>query len=259
MESFLEGLTFPIISETQKCELNAPISKEEALLALKSLQLGKTPGPDGLSCEFFKEFRHLLINPSLEMLNQSFVSGILPRSLREADITLMLEKGKCPEDCSAYRPTAILNQNLKIISEILALRLEKVLPFIVKEDQMGFVKGRSSSQNVIRLINIISLCQTQELDGMVVSLDAEKALTVSNGLTFFLSNTNLTSGKTSLNGLNFHTINPWLLLLPIAIDQTASHFNLSGLPSQVCPFCACSGASGGGNKTGSIIKGHTCW
>ncbi len=114
-----------------------------------------------VSCDFYKEFSHLLINPFLEVLNQSFVSGILPHSLREADITLILKKGKCTVDCSGYRPIALLNQDLKILSKILALRLEKVLPFIVKEDQTGFVKGRS--HNVRRLINIINLCQTQEL------------------------------------------------------------------------------------------------
>lgn len=38
------GLTLPTISDAQKCELNAPISREEALLALKSLQSGKAPG-----------------------------------------------------------------------------------------------------------------------------------------------------------------------------------------------------------------------
>lgn len=49
MESFLGGLNLPAISDAQKCELNASISREEALLALKSLQSGKAVGPDGLS------------------------------------------------------------------------------------------------------------------------------------------------------------------------------------------------------------------
>ena len=175
MESFLGRLTLPTISDSQKRELNAPISREEALLALKSLQSGKAPGPDGLSSEFYREFQDVLLDPLLEMLDHSFITDSLPQSLREADITLILKKGKSPEDCSGYRPIALLNQDIKILSKILAIRLEKVLPSLIKEDQTGFIKGRSSSHNVRRLLHIINICQTQEIDSMVISLDAEKA------------------------------------------------------------------------------------
>lgn len=82
MESFLGRLILPTISDSQKSELNAPISREEALLALTGLQSGRAPGPDGLS----REFQDVLIDPFLEMLEYSFITGSLPRSLREADI-----------------------------------------------------------------------------------------------------------------------------------------------------------------------------
>ena len=110
MESFLGKLTLPTISDSQKQELDAPVSREEALLALKSLQSG-----------FF------VVN------------------------------------CSGYRPVALLNKDIKLLSKILAFRLEKVLPSLIREDQTGFIKGRSSSFNVRRLLHIINICQTQEL------------------------------------------------------------------------------------------------
>lgn len=105
MDSFLGKLMLPTISDSQKCELNAPIFREKALLALKGLQSSKAPGPDGLRSEFYQEF----------------------------------------------------------------------LPFHIREDQTGFIKCRSSSYNVRRLLHIINTCQTQEIDSMVISLDAEKA------------------------------------------------------------------------------------
>lgn len=89
MESFLGRLTFPTISDSQKCELNAPISREEALLALKCLQRGKAQGPDGLSSEFYQEFQDMLIDSFLEMLDHSFITDSLPNSLREAEIALI--------------------------------------------------------------------------------------------------------------------------------------------------------------------------
>lgn len=87
--SFLGRLTLPTISDSQKRELNAPISREEALLTLKGLQSGKAPGPDGLSSEFYRELQDMLVDPFLEMLEHSFITDSLANSLREADITLI--------------------------------------------------------------------------------------------------------------------------------------------------------------------------
>ena len=58
---------------------------------------------------------------------------------------------------------------------LVATRLEDILPKIIKEDQTGFIKGRNSCNNVRRLRNIIQVFQQTEVDGLVLSLDAEKA------------------------------------------------------------------------------------
>lgn len=57
----------------------------------------------------------------------------------------------------------------------MARRLEKVLPYIIKEDQTGFVKGRNSYDNMRRLLNVIQLSQGSVDPALVLSLDAEKA------------------------------------------------------------------------------------
>lgn len=128
------------------------------------------------------------------MQEHFFISGSHPHSLREADITLILKKGKG----QGYRPIAPLNLNIKLLSKILALRLERVSPFIIREDQTGFIKCRNSSHNVRRLLNIINLCQTH--NRMVISLDAET--TVSNGLICSAFCINLIWGKILSNGSN---------------------------------------------------------
>uniref|UniRef100_A0A3P9MQD2 Reverse transcriptase domain-containing protein n=1 Tax=Oryzias latipes TaxID=8090 RepID=A0A3P9MQD2_ORYLA len=111
----------------------------------------------------------------LNMFNHSFECGTLPPSLREANISLILKKGKPSEECGSYRPILLLNVDLKILSKVLAILLENLLPLIVKEDQTGLIKGRNSYNNVRRLLNIIQLSDQKAGDGLVISLDAEKA------------------------------------------------------------------------------------
>ena len=153
MNTFFSSLNLPSSSGDQKTSLEAPISKKEVLSAIKGLQSGKAPGPDGLSSEFYKEFHDLLIDPLLNMFNDSFKRGILPRSLREAHISLILKKDKIPEDCASYRPISLLNTDLKLLSKTLATRLEGLLPILIIDDQTGFIKGRKSYNNVRRLLN----------------------------------------------------------------------------------------------------------
>lgn len=109
------------------------------------------------------------------MFNYSLEKGTLPPSLREANISLLLKKGKQPEDCASYRPISLLNSDFKILSKILATRLEDSLPQLIKEDQTGFIKGRSSGNSIRRLLNIIQFSHQQKMDSLVVSMDAEKA------------------------------------------------------------------------------------
>lgn len=47
MCQFFADLIFPKATDDQKLQLNAPITREEALLALKSMPSGKAPGSDG--------------------------------------------------------------------------------------------------------------------------------------------------------------------------------------------------------------------
>ena len=98
-------------------DLRPPVTKEEALLAMKSMGSGKAPGPDGFGFEFHKEISNILLDALLSMLNHSFENGILPQSLREANISLILKTGKCLDICAPYR---LIASDQKLLFKILA-------------------------------------------------------------------------------------------------------------------------------------------
>ena len=90
MENLFSKIELPTISEEQRSLLNAPITEEEIMFAIKNLQNGKTPGPDGFCSEFYKEFHGLILEPLLDMFNHSFSNDQLPQTLRKANISLIL-------------------------------------------------------------------------------------------------------------------------------------------------------------------------
>ena len=90
-----------------------------------------------------------------------------------------------------FRPITLLNLDYKIVSKIIARRIENVLPLLICSDQSGFVKGQYIGQNV-RLINdILEQTKLQNIPGILLQLDFQKALDtiewkfIQNAIAFF--------------------------------------------------------------------------
>ena len=156
-------------------ELERPISAIELEATVKSLQSGKSLGPDGLPAEFYKTFWKQLAPHLLEMFTESHSSGTLPHTLNQACISLLLKKGKDPLSCGSYRPISLLNADFKLLSKLLARRLEVVLPSIISLDQTGFIRNRHSFFNLRRVFNVVCNPSPIALPEALVALDAEKA------------------------------------------------------------------------------------
>ena len=53
--------------------------------------------------------------------------------------------------------------------------MKKVLPDKINNDQTGFLKGRSISENVRLIDSIITYTETQNIPGILLFIDFEKA------------------------------------------------------------------------------------
>ncbi|XP_020266571.1 uncharacterized protein LOC109842067 [Asparagus officinalis] len=103
----------PIITPNQSNELSCHVTREEIKQAVFSMAEGKAPGPDGFSIIFFKKAWHII----------------------SEDLFLAIEEFFC----SVY----------KIITKIIASRIQRVLGHLINDAQSAFVKGRLISSNIL--------------------------------------------------------------------------------------------------------------
>jgi len=174
---FFKSLNMPYVNPDLVVELERELSVMEITSAVRDMQSGKSPGPDGFPTEFYKKFESQLSPLILKVFEESLLSGSLPASMREAVISLLIKKDKNPLNCSSYRPISLLNTDAKILAKILARRLEKAVPTIISPDQTGFIKDRYSFFNMRRLFNILYGPSPPDHGNneLILSLDAEKA------------------------------------------------------------------------------------
>ncbi len=95
--------------------------------------------------------------------------------MTEAVISVILKKGKDPQECGSYRPISLLCCDAKLLTKLLAIRVNDIIKSIIHPDQVGFVKGRKSSDNLRRLLHIMWNAKDLPFSVAALSLDAEKA------------------------------------------------------------------------------------
>jgi hypothetical protein len=65
------------------------ITKHECRMALRSMADGKSPGPDRLPAEFYKQYESLIIDNYFDMLTEACRYGFLPENTTEGTIALL--------------------------------------------------------------------------------------------------------------------------------------------------------------------------
>ena len=80
IDSFLNFLNIPILSEEQKISCEGKISSEECFCLLDTFQDNKSPGNDGIPIEFYKKFWPLISDCFIRCVNNCFEKGEMSHS-----------------------------------------------------------------------------------------------------------------------------------------------------------------------------------
>ena len=141
MMSFLtlaNSTEIKVDNEIRICQ-ERPFSEEELTFALNQLKAGKTPGPDGLSAEFYRKFWNELSAPFHNMITETYQHKLLPNPLRRGIINLIPKPGKDSRKIEQLRPITLLSADYKILEKAISNRLLVSYEKIISEDQKGFL------------------------------------------------------------------------------------------------------------------------
>ena len=108
------------------------------------------------------------------MVTKSQRCGKIGGSTNSAFLAL-IPKEKDAKSFDRFRPISLCNIGYKIITKIMAGRLKNILPYLVPENQGGFVKGRKIWDNIILVQEAIHSSLKNGYKGMVVKLDLANA------------------------------------------------------------------------------------
>ena len=176
LDAFLLDTQHPILNNEEQAYLDTNITINELFLALKSLNKDSSPGSDGLTPLFYLTFWMMVKTPLFESLNTSIENNSLSLSQRRAIISLLPKsKGDELRYLKTWRPLSLTNTDYKLLSKVLANRLQKVIKKLISINQVGYVAGRSINDHIRLIDDIINLSNIDDLPGIAVSLDFQKA------------------------------------------------------------------------------------
>ena len=138
--------------------LIAPITKEEIDNIIKIIPLDKAPGPDGFNGMFLKKCWPLIKEDFYKLCQDFFDGNVNLESINNSYITL-IPKVPTPETVNDFRPISLLNCSIKLLTKILAERLQKIILLLLHANQYGFIKSRTIQDCIAWCFEYIHQCQ----------------------------------------------------------------------------------------------------
>ncbi|GJR32994.1 putative RNA-directed DNA polymerase, eukaryota, reverse transcriptase zinc-binding domain protein [Tanacetum coccineum] len=172
--SFSSNLFKQLTSE-DNIFLESPFTSQEIKDAVWDCGGNKAPGPDGFTFKLIKKHWSILGDDITSYVKDFYTSAFIPRGCNSSFITLV-PKVDDPITVSDFRPISLIGCQYKIVAKVLANRLALVIPLVVSEVQMAFIKGRQIMDGPLLVNEIILWAKKHKKKLLLLKVDFEKAL-----------------------------------------------------------------------------------
>ena len=133
------------------------------------------PGPDGIPYSVIKLTWNYFGKILIDSWDYAQNTGELTHSHQSSYLRLIPKEGKPNNILKNWRPITLSNCDYKIITKTLAKKLTNAVASIIGPTQTAYIPGRQITDNLHTLLHATEKSTREDLDSMLVSLDAEKA------------------------------------------------------------------------------------
>ncbi|KAI5720850.1 hypothetical protein M8J77_012470 [Diaphorina citri] len=149
------------------------IEREEVVAVLKRMKNNKATGPDEIPIEAWKSLGEEGEEILLGMMREVFREERIPDEWRDSVVVpIYKEKGDI-QDCNNYRGIKLMSHTMKMYERIIDRRIRKEVN--ISAEQFGFMPGRSTTDAIFALRQLIEVHQEKEKPLTCIFIDLEKA------------------------------------------------------------------------------------
>ena len=155
------------------------ITQSKIAKILAKLKPDKSPGPDGLHPRFFKELAEYMNVPLCIIFNFSLSKGVLPTAWKKARVSAIYKKEN-KKVASNYRPVSLTSIICKVMETLIRDHIvdHMKLNNLFSNKQYGFISGRSTSLQLLTVLDIWTDALEQGLTLDIIYMDFRKAFDV---------------------------------------------------------------------------------